>query len=255
MESGICAGLLLYSRRGHNQILDGFMPTIPVSPASQLSPFWCRMAVWTLLFGLGTCLSMECCQREQASHYDPSTPIEAGISADFIKYWLPLALDFSANTSASSHQLAARWMKGEEAARQTRKTFWAGHERMPLTAFAAESITNLAVFDSKSAGLEVKGTLTRNDRTKIPVFLHFVVRKEDEGYRIESFELDHFQNDFQGSLICNGLTSPYLLLHDQKAQYDNRKQALKAIDSLTSAGTYSPENEFFRECVNSVLAE
>ncbi|MCC6977078.1 MAG: hypothetical protein IT343_02060 [Candidatus Melainabacteria bacterium] len=190
------------------------------------------------------------------SEYDCNIPVDEQTAIDFTKFWATRALNFDTTGSEKLHQESTRWMADTAMAEKLKKTFWLGHDSAPIVKGQVVSVTDAVLFDRKTAGVELIVHLTRAGRgtERIPVLMHVVVSKEQDGYRVQGFQVDYF-HDRAASLICGQFSRTHLLVHDgpEKGTVQKRNQASRILNSFDADSYYAQEATFFIECVVSAL--
>jgi hypothetical protein len=127
-----------------------------------------------------------------SSPYGAADPLDASLASEFVKWWIASAMDYSAGSSAKSHESAFRWMT-PEAQSIFQATFWpsdlaAGIAQGQIVgAFQPVSVQAEAINPDGSVVVAISGTLVLQATgrpTTQQIFADILVRKEQTGLRV-----------------------------------------------------------------------
>jgi len=122
----------------------------------------------------------------------PQSGVEPSLATDFLKWWLGMAMDFSANTAAQNHQQAFAWMS-QEAQSQFQSTYWTPEmangiaDGRIVAAFQPTSIKAEALNPDGSVVVGVRGTYvvqTGGQPVPYQVRADFLDRRGQDGLRV-----------------------------------------------------------------------
>lgn len=122
----------------------------------------------------------------------PQSGVEPSLATDFVKWWLGMAMDYSAQTAAQSHQQAFAWMS-QDAAVAFQNTYWTPDmangvaDGRIVAAFQPNSIQAEALNPDGSVVVAVRGTyVLQSSGQPIPyqVKADFLVKRAQDGLRV-----------------------------------------------------------------------
>jgi hypothetical protein len=136
-------------------------------------------------------------EQTQASSQSPQgstaqASVEPSLATDFIKWWLAMAMDYSAQTANQNHQQALGWMS-QEAAQQFQSIYWTPDmangiaDGRIVAAFQPTSIRAEALNPDGSVVVGVNGTyVVQSSGQPVPyqVKAEFLVRRAQDGLRV-----------------------------------------------------------------------
>lgn len=147
------------------------------------------------------------------------------LATDFVKWWLPRALDYSPSTSMTSHESMSRWMD-EAVASSFDRTFWSNAKGVnQQVVFVPSYYWSPVLVDNKTTAVAVSGSfISLADPALVSHSVKLVlnIRTDIEGLRVSSWQLAY---DSDGSSTIKFLSR----VSSGKAQLNLNKEALECF--------------------------
>lgn len=140
--------------------------------------------------------------------YDPNSRIDARLACEFVSYWANMAFDYETTDTFANQQAASKWTSAASLNNQLDKTFWTKDFHTRPTSCQLVSVSHPVILDDKTAGVTVETVFSWANigLKKFPMNLYVVVKKQSEGYRIDTIQFN---------LDKKLVRSPFVLLDGQ----------------------------------------
>ncbi len=224
------------------------VPELIVAPIGALRHALAWFAGFILIFFAPCSIDSACCQSKLVivdgndnSYYNPNTPIDAKTAGDFATYWASYAFDYSPKTQQASREAASNWNSSDALTRELNSTFWTSDRDTSPSKWDAYRLTGVEILDNSTAGINIDTQFSWNQLglKEIPMNLHLVVKKSDSGYRMESVQMDFYDDSgCQALLVQSDVPSLYYWDGNAFRQGDCQKALEKIQPKSNNRQTY-----------------
>ncbi len=167
------------------------------------------------------------------STYDPNSKIDARLACEFVSYWANMAFEYETTDTFANQQAASKWTTTASLNNQLDKTFWTKDFRTRPTSCQLISVSHPVILDDKTAGVTVEAVFSWANigLKKFPINLYVVVKKQSEGYRIDTIQFYlHKKLDRSPTLVLDARA--YCLFYWDEERYTFTNNYREAIEKM-----------------------